>query len=690
MNLHTVSSLEGYLRKLSSLTTDYPGGLYAYRGQGDDSWPVQCSALRRIKRESPYVSLKYYHIMLLANAKMRKPLWIDSNKDSDLSLLVELQHYGAATILIDFTYDSLLALYFACADRKNCNGAVYCFELNQARHLSKSEEEYDIDQLVDLCKGSVYLVNPHFTNDRIVMQSSVMLMENSGMIADDILSHKIIIDQKSKIQILKDLKSISYVDEITVYPDFVGYAKANGPSCLLDGFPDLKKYSDPKTENKEKYLKRLLVIAPYSCDFWLDMGAIKLAHKDIKFATNCFQNAIQITPQDCEIPLRIYEICMQYDNNDLALRYNDKAISCSQISVENLYKIAANYLDGNCFESAVKTCERIMLVDFSDESNNLLGKSLFGRWGQTKNHEDLNYAIKCFEESIQINPKISEYWFNLGNCYYSLDNYNKALPLFLRAHKLEDKIEYILKIGISFSYLGRHMEADTYFSLMNRKQPNDFLTIYYLGINNCYLGRYGKSRQYLTKARVMDPDDFDVIEALGVLYSKQNKQLEAIQLYKDYIEDHPEDIIAMHNMACFFFESCQFEEAFTWVNRILEEDPNYAEGWSFMGNLYLVKKDYIRAEFYVNKSLSILDNYQAHMVMGHLRYLKGDDDFLKSYITSFLLDEDHFEFFDAVKRELYQLLENTEAKRVFNLIKRTIGDDKYKNLRLKHKSLNIT
>ncbi|MDP3114695.1 MAG: hypothetical protein Q8M98_07960 [Candidatus Cloacimonadaceae bacterium] len=118
------------------------------------------------------------------------------------------------------------------------------------------------------------------------------------------------------------------------------------------------------------------------------------------------------------------------------------------------------------------------------------------------------------------------------------------------------------------------------------------------------------------------------------------------------------------------------------TNAVLEVDPSFAEGWSFIGHLYLIKRDLIRAEFYINKSLSIIDNYSAHITMGHLRYLKGDEDFLRSYITAYLLDEDHFEYFDAVRRELIQLLDSKEAKQVFDMIKKAINADAYKSQRL--------
>ena len=46
---------------------------------------------------------------------------------SDLELLAELQHYGAATCLIDFTYNAQVALWMACQQRSKwgVNGKVF-------------------------------------------------------------------------------------------------------------------------------------------------------------------------------------------------------------------------------------------------------------------------------------------------------------------------------------------------------------------------------------------------------------------------------------------------------------------------------------------------------------------------------------------------------------------------------------
>ncbi|VVM26322.1 hypothetical protein BSPWISOXPB_3766 [uncultured Gammaproteobacteria bacterium] len=50
-------------------------------------------------------------------------------KLSDLELLLELQHYGAATGLVDFSRDFLIALWFAAHDNKGKNGKVFVLNI---------------------------------------------------------------------------------------------------------------------------------------------------------------------------------------------------------------------------------------------------------------------------------------------------------------------------------------------------------------------------------------------------------------------------------------------------------------------------------------------------------------------------------------------------------------------------------
>ena len=87
-------------------TKQVKGGAFVYRGMADASWKVESSAYRRIRQSDetpPPAVLQTYIEQLLESAKRRGFQERQGKSDKDLELLADLQHYGAATCLIDFT-----------------------------------------------------------------------------------------------------------------------------------------------------------------------------------------------------------------------------------------------------------------------------------------------------------------------------------------------------------------------------------------------------------------------------------------------------------------------------------------------------------------------------------------------------------------------------------------------------------
>ena len=103
-----------------------------YRGLADAAWEVESSASRRIRKsvdeslESVSMVSFLGYIDHLVNAAGIQGFRIrqQDRSLSDLELLAELQHYGAATCLIDFTTNALIALWFACSKESGQDGIV--------------------------------------------------------------------------------------------------------------------------------------------------------------------------------------------------------------------------------------------------------------------------------------------------------------------------------------------------------------------------------------------------------------------------------------------------------------------------------------------------------------------------------------------------------------------------------------
>ena len=131
-----------YLSQIATL--DSRSGRYAFRGQADSSWKLHSAATRRLIQHLEdddiensnafgHLYLVYHRIALLSPARTCGFDIHDGHSDSDLQLLTKLQHYGAATGLIDFTWDSLVALWFATfslGGKKKCSGRVFVVDLN--------------------------------------------------------------------------------------------------------------------------------------------------------------------------------------------------------------------------------------------------------------------------------------------------------------------------------------------------------------------------------------------------------------------------------------------------------------------------------------------------------------------------------------------------------------------------------
>ncbi|MEO1080156.1 MAG: FRG domain-containing protein [Pseudomonadota bacterium] len=94
-----------------------------FRGQANTEWDLIPKAGRR-----PYF-LKGGRSLGRFASWSKKAIAFDRNlPTNDWERLAVAQHYGLATCLLDWTYNPLIALFFACVDHAHTDGAVYFLE----------------------------------------------------------------------------------------------------------------------------------------------------------------------------------------------------------------------------------------------------------------------------------------------------------------------------------------------------------------------------------------------------------------------------------------------------------------------------------------------------------------------------------------------------------------------------------
>jgi len=254
MHTDTITSIDEYISTLQPLIDN---GCVAFRGQCCASWSLEPGIIRKIKNtyegigESGLLfSLSVDNICALLE-KARSNENIDGS-DCDLNILAILQHYGAATPLLDFTYDALVALYFACQpyyeeDQKETDGTVFCLNYpDQMRSTTSPMRPVANPATIDIKDalgpghpGIWYWKTPdNLPCKRSEKQQSVFVFGwglywkyNTDRLIDGLTAIRLSADHKQ--QMLAELNDRYGISELSLFPDLYGFAQANSHEKIM-------------------------------------------------------------------------------------------------------------------------------------------------------------------------------------------------------------------------------------------------------------------------------------------------------------------------------------------------------------------------------------------------------------------------------------------------------------------------
>jgi len=227
-----VVSITNYLEIIKNEFEKEKVNVFIYRGQPNSDWEVESAAVRRIRKSftddaillDTYIR---YHKRLIDIAKLKGYNFQGNKKLNDLELIAELQHYSAATCLIDFSRNPLIALWFACSNKFDKNGAVYVLNISNSKKFSQiSYEQIEKHAIEDFLTGNInWYWEPSEINQRIPRQHSVFVFGPLSL--DKKRFTTITIDKDRKLSILNDLDRIYNINQATLFSDLPGFAKAN-------------------------------------------------------------------------------------------------------------------------------------------------------------------------------------------------------------------------------------------------------------------------------------------------------------------------------------------------------------------------------------------------------------------------------------------------------------------------------
>ena len=404
---------------------------------------------------------------LIRTARQRGYDRKDGREWSDLEILVELQHYGAATCLIDFSYSAQIALWFACrhfekkdesGESQNINkpphGKVSVMQMKRSKFTEitpdfmKKGTEKTIDYFLKEPKDSpLYYLKPIFQNNRIISQQSVLLFGNYELEADD----ECIIEEESKNKILTKLERTTGYTEDRLFPDFEGFAWVNREAATYTEptYSALIDFGEIEIEKEEyekalEYSSRAIQKDPNRIQAYNLRGRAYTSLERYDQALEDFAEAETMDPDDAETYFNRGYLYQQQDLYSDAINDYDTAINKKEDYGEAYYRRGQSKYGLHQEEEA--------LEDFTEaiRSKPDYFDAYFQRGLVLQELEEYPSALDDFDKAIQINPNELSVYYNRSETLFSLfliDDARQAIEDALELAKQQKNDEMIAEFS---------------------------------------------------------------------------------------------------------------------------------------------------------------------------------------------------------------------------------------------------
>lgn len=205
-----------------------------FRGHGDSRWSLTPSALRYKEEHARNKALQLVSdFKRFAEMKLERP----PADDAELRWVQLARHYGLPTRLLDWTRNAAVALYFACCEKPEKDGAVYVLNPVELNRQIDPKAPRVFDPNLDAAVIKIYLnldgkinshgtgtiaINPTWNSSRIMVQQGVFTISGSKyfeLTARNASSLVCVeIKKEYKKTLLEELERVG-INEMSIFPE---------------------------------------------------------------------------------------------------------------------------------------------------------------------------------------------------------------------------------------------------------------------------------------------------------------------------------------------------------------------------------------------------------------------------------------------------------------------------------------
>ena len=199
--------------------------------------------------------------------------------------------------------------------------------------------------------------------------------------------------------------------------------------------------------------------------------------------------------------------------------------------------------------------------------------------------KDIDGAIQCFRQAIDIDPKNSVPWNNLGYAYKKLGSYDKAIEYYQKAIEVEpgEAATPLANLASVQNHYGNHAKAIEYCQRAISIDSKNLTAWNNMGFAYDALGNKEKAIECYRKAVALNPNYPQIWHNLGFAYSDLEKYQKALECYQKAVELDPNYADSWNNMGLVYSNLGNYAKAIECCRKAIKLDPSPAEPWNNLG-----------------------------------------------------------------------------------------------------------
>ena len=570
-----------YLSNLKSTGLEPP--INVFRGQSDSRWTLTSSATRRLTESEvapsqfPFVYTSY-HQDILVKARTGGFSTEYGQDLSDLQLLAELQHLGAATGLLDFTWNPLVALWFA-SDDSSKDGKLFVINTNNPGNVYRilgNEENQEISRIFLhqlSIKPSVSIWEPTLRNTakiRMLVQRSVLVIGPPEIANYDDFVSEITIEQKDKAALRSELYYLD-ISQLSLFRDIFGFTQAHGVKSKI--------FDQPTAEISITTSRFMQGITLYQ-------------QGDYHGAVNVFDAVIKLDKSRAEYYFYRGIASMEIDDYSKAVENLDYYIE----------RVTDNHLAYNIRGLAKYKQQRFeeAIEDYNEAINHKGNHALAYHnrgvaWDFLEQYEN---SIRDYDRAIELEPMFCESYYNRARVKILLKQSEEAVEDCTEVLRLnpEDYIEAYRLRADAYCELEKYGVALQDLNYYIRLAPDD-VEAYRIRSDAYYmLGKYEATLQDLNYTIRLNPNYDEAYFFRSDAYYMLGKYEAALQDLNYYIRLAPDEVEAYKLRACAYCELEEFEVGLQDLNYAIRLEPNHYQAYYIKAHVNKMLGRYEEAE----------------------------------------------------------------------------------------------